>query len=100
MQTKCSCDLWHFCTWAQDMQLHIADTNEPICNCTSCTQVHDCHKTIVVMTRRAHCFHDFHDFLHYASLVSTTFEQFDSHESLMPSYAMLLPWPVEHCLVR
>ena len=25
---------------------------------TSCAQVHDCHKTIVVITGKTHCFYD------------------------------------------
>ena len=43
------------CSWAHDVRLHIAGTNEP----KSAQQAKQgVHKAIVVITKKAHCFHD------------------------------------------
>ena len=69
------------CTWAHDIWLYIASTNEPnsaqqalilcslrwplfgllvpaMCNVHHVSNCMSCHKAIVVITGRTHCFHD------------------------------------------
>ena len=43
-----------------------------------------CHKAIVVITGRAHCFHGLH--IYYAHLAFVRFEHFKCHGSLMTTY--------------
>ena len=44
-----------------------------------------CHKAIVVITRRAHCFHDY-IYIYYAHLASVRFEHSVCRGSLMTTY--------------
>ena len=60
-----------------------------------CVTVHhvpkcmSCHKVIVVMTGRAHCFHD-DIYIYYAHLASVRFELSLCRGSLMATYIMVL----------
>ena len=58
-----------------------------------------CHKVIVVITGRAHCFHDC-IYIYYAHLVFVKFDQSVCCGSLMATYITLLAWLVEHVLVH
>ena len=72
-----------------------------------CVTVHhvpkcmSCHKAIVVITGRAHCFHDYiYIYIYYAHLASVIFEHSICRGSLMTTYITLLALLVEHSLVH
>ena len=63
------CETWALCvSWMTYEHLYYApywscrslvgSLVPTMCNRTSCVQVHGCHKAIVAISRRAHCFHD------------------------------------------
>ena len=51
----------------------------------SCTCAHELHKTILVITGRAHCFHDY-IYIYYAHLASVRFQHSVCRGSLMTTY--------------
>ena len=106
------------CTWVDDVRLHIGSLMTTYITLLAllfehslvhwyqqCVTVHhvpkcmSCHKAIVVITGRAHCFHDY-IYIYYAHLASVRFEHSVCRGSLMTTYITLLALLVEHSLVH
>ena len=58
-----------------------------------------CHKAIVVITGRAHCFHDY-IYIYYAHLASVRFEHSVCRGSLMTTYTYIHIYYIIHCKIK